>query len=115
MVSGSPPRSQLADNLGMRSQLSSVVTGVTLATILAFGGDSLHYLPSAALAAICLLTLGLRLIRFRELRYMWSVRHEEFIIAIVALVGTVILGVQLGMLVAIAASLMERLRRQISS
>lgn len=111
VVSGSPPRSQLADNLGMRSQLSSVVTGVTLATILAFGGDSLHYLPSAALAAI-VCTLGLRLIRFRELRYMWSVRHEEFIIAIVALVGTVILGVQLGMLVAIAASLMERLRRQ---
>lgn len=111
VVSGSPPRSQLADNLGMRSQLSSIITGVALAAILAFGGNSLHYLPSAALAAI-VCTLGIRLIHFRELRYMWSVRHEEFIIAVVALVGTVILGVQLGILVAVAASLMERLRRQ---
>lgn len=111
VVSGSPPRSQLADNLGMRSQLSSIITGVTLAAILAFGGNSLRYLPSAALAAI-VCTLGIRLIHFRELRYMWSVRHEEFIIAIVALAGTVVLGVQLGILVAVAASLMERLRRQ---
>lgn len=111
VVSGSPPRSQLADNLGMRSQLSSIITGVALAAILAFGGNSLHYLPSAALAAI-VCTLGIRLIHFRELRYMWSVRHEEFIIAVVALFGTVVLGVQLGILVAVAASLMERLRRQ---
>lgn len=110
-VSASPPRSQLADSLGMRSQLSGIVASLAMMALIVFGGTLLHYVPLAALAAI-VCTAGLRLIRFRELHYLWAVHHEEFMIALVALACTVLFGVQLGILVAVAASLMERLRRQ---
>ncbi len=110
-VSASPPRSQLADSLGMRSQLSGIVASLAMMVLIIFGGTLLHYVPLAALAAI-VCTAGLRLIRFRELHYLWTVHHEEFMIALVALACTVLFGVQLGILVAVAASLMERLRRQ---
>lgn len=110
-VNASPARSQLADTVGMRSQLSNIITGGLLIAALALGGDLLRFLPAAALAAV-VCTLGLRLIRFRELHYLWSVRHEEFIVAMTAAVCTVFFGVQLGILLAVAVSLMERLRRQ---
>jgi MFS superfamily sulfate permease-like transporter len=51
-VSASPPRSQLADSLGMRSQLSGIVASLAMMALIVFGGTLLHYVPLAALAAI---------------------------------------------------------------
>jgi MFS superfamily sulfate permease-like transporter len=51
-VSASPPRSQLADSLGMRSQLSGIVASLAMMALIVFGSTLLHYVPLAALAAI---------------------------------------------------------------
>ena len=111
LANGTPSRTQAAHNAGMRSQLVNVVSGGLIALLLISGGNLFHYLPHAALAAIVCM-LGLQLVHFRELRNLWAVRHEEFIVALIALVCTVLFGVQLGVLIAVIVSLMERLRRQ---
>ena len=41
-VSASPPRSQLADSLGMRSQLSGIVASLAMMALIVFGGTLLH-------------------------------------------------------------------------
>ena len=111
LANGTPSRTQAANNAGMRTQLANVLSGVLIAVLLLSGGALFRYLPQAALAAI-ICTLGFQLIRVRELRNLWSVRHEEFLVALIALVCTVFFGVQLGVLIAVIVSLMERLRRQ---
>ena len=111
LANGTPSRTQAAHNAGMRSQLVNIVSGGLIALLLISGGNLFHYLPHAALAAIVCM-LGLQLVHFRELRNLWAVRHEEFIVALIALVCTVLFGVQLGVLIAVIVSLMERLRRQ---
>ena len=111
LVNGTPSRTQVADNAGMRTQLVNIFSGMLIGALLLWGGALFHYVPQAALAAI-VCSLGVQLIRFRELRSLWSVRYEEFLVAMIALVCTVLFGVQLGVLIAVIVSLMERLRRQ---
>ncbi|MCA9335499.1 SulP family inorganic anion transporter [Candidatus Saccharibacteria bacterium] len=110
-VNGSPPRTLAADMAGARSQLVNIIMGVIIGILLLFGGELFRSMPSAALAAIVFM-IGLHLIRFSELRYLWRTHKTEFLVAMVALVGTALFGVRQGVLIAVVVSLMERLSRQ---
>lgn len=110
-INGSPPRTIAADFAGMRSQLASVVMSALIIILLLFGGDIFTYLPTAALAAIVFM-MGYHLIRFRELRYLGQHHKMEFAIALVAALGVLLFGVFNGIIIAVTASLMERLRRE---
>ncbi|MFZ1258495.1 MAG: SulP family inorganic anion transporter [Candidatus Saccharimonas sp.] len=110
-VNGSPPRSFAADMAGGRSQMVNIVMGIAIGLLLLFGGSLFTYIPTAALAAIVCM-IGLRLIRFKELVYLWESHRAEFFVAMVALVGTALFGVRQGVLIAVIVSLMERLSRQ---
>lgn len=110
-VNGSPPRSIAADLAGGRSQLVNVFMGVMIGLVLLFGGELFARMPAAALAAIVFM-IGLHLIRWSELRYIWQTHRTEFFVALVALGGTALFGVRQGVLIAVIVSLMERLSRQ---
>lgn len=110
-VNGSPPRSMAADMAGGRTQLVNIMMGVMIGLLLLVGGGLFAHLPTAALAAIVFM-IGLRLIRFDELRYIWNTHRTEFYVAAVALGGTALFGVRQGVLIAVIVSLMERLSRQ---
>lgn len=110
-VNGSPPRTMAAEKAGSRTQLTSVIGSILVGIILLFGAGSLQYLPQAALASIICL-LGVYLIRLTELRYLWDVHRTEFIVAIIALLGTAFIGVLQGVLIAVIVSLSERVIRQ---
>lgn len=110
-INGSPPRTTAADLAGMRSQLTSVVMSVLIALLLLFGGSIFSYIPTAALAAIVFM-MGLHLIRFRELKYLARHHKMEFAIAALAMAGVIIFGVFSGIIIAVTASLIERLRRE---
>lgn len=110
-VNGSPPRTLAADIAGGRSQLVNIFMGALIGVVLLFGGDLFRVMPSAALAAIVFM-IGLHLIRFGELRYLWQTHRAEFFVAMVALVGTALFGVRQGVFIAVIVSLMERLSRQ---
>ena len=110
-VNGSPPRSVAADTAGGRTSMVNIIMGLLVGTLLLFGSGLLTDMPLAALASIVFM-LGWRLIRFRELRYIWSAHRVEFVVAMIALVGTAVFGVYQGVIIAVIVSLMERLRRQ---
>lgn len=110
-VNGSPPRSYAADTVGAKSQLVNIVMGLLIGALLLVGTGLFTYMPTAALAAIVFM-LGFRLIRFQELRRIWSTHRMEFVVALIALLGTAIFGVRQGIFIAVIVSLMERLSRQ---
>lgn len=110
-INGSPPRTLAADMAGMRSQLASVVMSLAVIILLLGGGLVFKYLPLPALAAIVFM-IGVHLIRFRELKYLAQHHKMEFFIAMLALVGVLLFGVFNGIIIAVVASLMERLRRE---
>jgi len=110
-VNGSPPRSMAADAAGGRTGLVNVFMGLLIGTLLLFGNRLLTDMPMAALASIVFM-LGFHLIRFHELRYIWSTHRIEFGVAMIALVGTALFGVYQGVVIAVIVSLMERLSRQ---
>lgn len=110
-VNGSPPRSIAADAAGGRSQLVNIFMSLFIASIVLFATGLFAYMPVAALSAVVFM-VGFQLIHVRELQYLWLSHRVEFYIAIIALVGVVIFGVMQGVLIAVIASLMERLSRQ---
>lgn len=110
-INGSPPRTLAADLAGMRSQVASIVMSLLVALVLLFGGGLFQNMPAAALSSIVFM-MGYRLIRLRELRYLANHHKIEFGIAMLACVGVVVLGVLYGVIIAVVASLMERLRRE---
>jgi len=113
VVNGSPTKAQIVDSAGGRSQLSQLAAAaVVLVTVLLLTGP-LAYLPKAALAAIVFL-IAAELIKVKELRDIFDMRKEEFIVAVLTTVAVVVLGVEFGIVLAIAASVVDHLRHSYS-
>jgi MFS superfamily sulfate permease-like transporter len=110
-VNGSPPRSLAADAAGGKTRFVGVLMAIFIGVLLMGGGNLFIYVPTAALSAIIFL-IGLQLIRFRELAYLWDRHRSEFMVAMTALLATAALGVRYGVFIAVIVSLMERLSRQ---
>ncbi len=110
-INASPPRTLVADFAGMKSQLASVVMSALVAILLLFAGSVFDYVPVAVLAAVVCM-MGFHLIRFRELIYLAQHHKVECAIALLALFGVLTLGVFNGIILAVVASLAERLRRE---
>jgi high affinity sulfate transporter 1 len=109
VVNGSPTKTQMVDSAGGRSQLSQLAAvGVVLIVILTATGP-LAALPLAALAAVVFL-IGIELIDVAGMRRIYSLRREEFVVAVVTAAAVVFLGVEQGILLAIAASIVDHLR-----
>jgi SulP family sulfate permease len=89
---------------GARSQVSTVVTAAaTLVTMLLLA-RAMGMMPHATLAAI-VIVYSIGLIRPDEFRAIVEIRRTEFVWALVALAGVVLLGTLKGILVAIIVSL----------
>lgn len=110
-INGSPPRTLVADVAGMKTQMASVVMSLVILCVLLFGGGLFALLPIPALAAV-VFAMGVYLIRWHELQYIFRTHWTEFVIATIALVGVVCLGVFNGIILAVLLSLLERLRRE---
>lgn len=110
-INGSPSRTLAADTAGMRSQVTSVAMSLFVLVLVVGGGFIFQYLPIAALAAVVFM-IGVHLVQYRELSYLAKHHKMEFVIAMLALVGVVLFGVFNGIIIAVVASLMERLRRE---
>jgi high affinity sulfate transporter 1 len=89
---------------GARSQIAGLVTaGATLATMLLLARP-MGMMPQATLAAI-VIVYSIGLIHAAEFRAIVAVRRTEFLWALIALVGVVVLGTLQGIVVAIVVSL----------
>jgi MFS superfamily sulfate permease-like transporter len=91
---------------GARSQLAGLTTGgVTLLTLL-FLAPLISLMPQATLAAV-VIVYSVGLIQLPEFRAILAVRRTEFVWAIAAFAGVMLLGTLEGILVAIVISLVS--------
>jgi SulP family sulfate permease len=109
-VSSSGSRTALGDAVGSRTQLHSVVAaGGVIITLLLFR-DVLAYFPVAALGALVVYA-ACRLIELAEFRRLGRLRRTELLLALATSAAVLGLGIRDGILVAVALSLIDLLRR----
>jgi len=109
-VAGGLSQSAVNEKAGAKTPLSLIFASITLALCLLFFTGFLKNLPKAVLAAIVLMAVK-GLINIREIGHLWRVSRVEFIVAIIALVGVLLLGILKGVIVAAVASILLLLHR----
>jgi sulfate permease, SulP family len=102
--------SQTAVNAGAgaRSQVSGLVTAAVVLATLLFLAPLVSLLPLAVLAAVVIVNC-LPMLSPREFQAILRLRRTEFLWALLALVGVVLLGTLQGILLAVAISLLTLL------
>ena len=109
-ISGSASRTPVAVSAGARSQLTPLVGAASIALLLVFAPGLLRDLPLSMLAAI-VITAAIGLIESAEARRLYRVRRSEFVLWLTAFAGVALLGVLVGIFVAILLSLGDFIRR----
>ena len=97
---------------GARSQLAGLVSAALALAAMLLLGPLIGKMPHATLAAI-VIVYSVGLIDFAEFRAILAIRRTEFIWALVAMAGVVVLGTLQGIVVAIGVSLVA-LARQVA-
>jgi sulfate permease, SulP family len=109
VVNGSPTQTAMADLAGARSQAAQLVfAGIVLLVLLFFTGP-LQYLPRSVLAGI-VFTIAVGLVDLRSLRDIRSESPGEFKLAIVTAAVVALVGLEQGILLAVALSLLRHVR-----
>jgi len=109
VVNGSPTKTQIVDSAGGRSQLSLLVMVAIVLLILLFLTGALAFMPEAALSAIVFL-IGVGLVDVAGMRKVFAQRRSEFWVALTTTLTVVVVGVEQGIMLAIALSLIEHTR-----
>jgi SulP family sulfate permease len=109
-VSSSGSRTAIGDSVGGQTQLAAIVAGLAVIVVLVALGGLLARFPSAALGGLVVFA-GLRLIDVAGLRRLGRFRPSELGLAIAAAVGVLVAGVLVGILIAIALSVMDLFAR----
>ncbi len=109
-VSSSGSRTALGDALGSRTQLYSLVALVLVLGVMLAGGRVLGNFPMAALGALVVYA-ALRLVDVPEFKRLARFRRSELVLAVATTASVLLLGVLYGVLVAIALSILDLLRR----
>lgn len=104
-VTGGFSRTAVNDTAGARTPFASLITaGIVLATI-AFLTPLFASLPNAALGAIIIVAV-VGLVDIAEMRHIAKVKKSDLIGLGVAFFATLILGIEMGILVAVVASML---------
>lgn len=90
---------------GARSQLAELVTSGVVLAVMLFLSPLIALMPQATLAAV-IIVYSIGLIHPKEFKEILKVRRTEFVWALTAFAGVVLLGTLKGILVAILASLL---------
>jgi SulP family sulfate permease len=109
VVNGSPTQTAMAVHLGARSQIAQLALAATALLVLLVLTGPLQYLPRCALAAI-VFTIALGMIDVACLRDIRRESPGEFYLAAFTALTVVAVGVEQGILLAIALSLFRHVR-----
>ncbi|ALE57460.1 SulP family inorganic anion transporter [Paraburkholderia sp. RL17-368-BIF-A] len=109
VVNGSPTQTAMADRAGTRSQFAQIVFAAVVVVVLLFFSRFLQYLPRCILASI-VFTIAVGLV---DLKTLFAIRREspgEFALAVFTAAAVVLIGVEHGILIAVAVSLLRHVR-----
>ena len=109
VVNGSPTQTAMAERAGARSQFAQLVFAGVVLLVLLFLTGPLQYLPRCVLAAI-VFTIAVGMIDARGLRDIRRESPGEFDLAVITAAAVVAIGVEEGILLAIALSLFRHVR-----
>src|SRR6202034_3415823 len=104
VVNGSPTQTAMAEHVGARSQIAQLVLAAVVVMVLLFLTGPLQYLPRCVLAAI-VFTIAVGMVNWKRLSDIRRESPREFHLAIVTAAAVVGIGVEQGILLAIALSL----------
>ncbi|HEU6443782.1 MAG TPA: SulP family inorganic anion transporter [Gaiellaceae bacterium] len=109
-VSASGARSALAAAAGVQSRLAALFSVAAMGAVLVTLTDVVSQLPLPVVAAI-VIAVVIPLVDMRAFRRIWQGRRSELLVALAAVAGALIAGLLWGVLVAVALSLLDALRR----
>lgn len=110
VVNGSPTKTEMVNSAGGRSQLAQLTTAVIVLLVILFLTGPLALMPEALLSAV-VFVIGIDLIDIRGMRRIYKQARSEFWVALIATLVVVLLGVEQGVLLAMALSLINHTRR----
>lgn len=111
VVNGSPTKTQILDEQKGRTQLANLTMAAVALLFTLFFTGLLTDMPTAVLAGIVFL-IGVSLIDLPGMRRLWMRRKNEFVVALITAVTVFAVGVEEGIILAIALSLLDLVRRQ---
>jgi SulP family sulfate permease len=109
VVNGIPTQTAMADRAGARSQIAQLVFAGVVVLVLLFLTGPLQYLPRCVLAGI-VFTIAVGMIDVTGLRDIRRESPGEFYLAVITSAAVVAIGVEQGILLAIALSLFRHVR-----
>ena len=109
VVNGSPTQTAMADLAGARSQVAQLVFASVVAVVLVSLTGFLQYLPRSVLAAI-VFTIAVGMIDVKGLADILRESRGEFLLALATAAAVPGVGVEEGILLAIALSLIRHVR-----
>jgi len=109
-ISSSGSRTVIADSMGARTQLHSLVSLVLVIATLLWLGPVIAAFPTAALGAVVVYA-AIRLVDVAEMRRIGAFRRSELVLALATTVAVLLFGVLPGIGAAIALSVLDLLRR----
>jgi high affinity sulfate transporter 1 len=108
-VTGSGLRMAVAEAAGARTQVAGIVAALALVPVLLFLTGLLQHVPSVALAAI-LISAGLSLLNWDDLRAIHRIEPQEFWLAMVATAGVLVFGPIQAILLVVVLALLRFVR-----
>ena len=109
VVNGSPTQTAMADGAGARSQVAQLAFAVVVLVVLMFLTGPLQYLPHCVLASI-VFTIAVGMVDVQGLNAIRRESRGEFLMALVTAAAVPAIGVEQGILLAIALSLVRHVR-----
>jgi SulP family sulfate permease len=109
VVNGSPTQTAMADQAGARSQVAQLVFAAVVVVVLMFLTGPLQYLPHCVLASI-VFTIAVGMVNVRGLSDIRRESRGEFLLALFTAAAVPAIGVEQGILLAIALSLVRHVR-----
>ena len=109
-ISSSGSRTVIADSMGARTQLHSLVSLVLVVATLLWLGPVIAAFPTAALGAVVVYA-AVRLVDIPEMRRIAAFRRSELVLALSTTAAVLLFGVLPGIGAAIALSVLDLLRR----
>jgi len=106
VVNGSPTQTAMVESAGAQSQVAQMATASVVALVLLFLTRPLQYLPQCVLGAL-VFVIAIRLIKLRTILELRRESPGEFALSLTTAAVVVAAGVEQGILVAMAMSLLR--------
>jgi high affinity sulfate transporter 1 len=108
VVNGSPTKTEMVDSAGGRTQISQLTAAAIVVVVLLFLTGPLANMPNAVLASVVFI-IGVRLIDYKGMADILRVRQGEFVVAAITAAVVVVVGVEQGIILAMALSIVEHI------